>query len=57
MATSFLQDAAQAIKNIGGEEGVELEVSIDNQSLMKLGVMMSVIVLGGVALNHLLKNI
>lgn len=55
--TSTLEDLSQALKNIGSKDGVALEVSIDKQSLMKLGVIMGVVALGGVALNHLLKNI
>lgn len=55
--TTYLQDISQTLKNLGGQEGVVLEVKIDKESLMKLGVIMGVVALGGVALNHFLKNI
>ena len=57
METTTLEDFSQALKNIGSKDGVAIEVSIDKASLMKLGVIMGVVALGGVALNHLLKNI
>lgn len=51
------EDFRNIISNLGNETGVVLEVKIDNQSLMKLGVLMAVVVLGGVGVNHLLKSI
>ena len=57
METSTLQDINQIIKNVGGKEGVAIEVAIDKKSLMKLGGIIGLIALGSVALNHFLKNI
>ena len=57
MENTIADDIRGALGNIGNPDGVALEVSIDQKSIVKLGLVGTVIVLGAVALNHFLKNI
>lgn len=57
MNNEFIEDVRNTISNLGNEDGVSLEVTIDNKSLSKLAFIGVLIVFGGVAMNHLLKNI
>ena len=57
MASKVLTDIKGALSNLGNEDGVILEVSIDNKSLMKIGGMMIFTGFAIVGLNQLLKSI
>jgi hypothetical protein len=54
-AKSTMEDLSQTLKNLGGEQGMQLEVKIDNASLMKIGVIMLVSVVLGVVANNVIK--
>ena len=51
--TNLLEDASQLLKNLGGNEGIALEVAIDNKSLWKL----SVIIVGAVVIGVITNKI
>lgn len=57
METTFLEDASQALKNIGSKEGVAIDVSLDNKTIFKLGAIIVITALGTVALNSFLREI
>ena len=57
MASEILQDVKGALSNLGNEDGVVLEVKIDNASLYKLLGGATLIGFAMVGLNQLLKNI
>ena len=52
-----MKELGNIISNLGGEDGVKFEVSIDNTSLIKLGAIMGGIAIGSILMNHLLKSV
>ena len=53
--TSVLEDVSQTLKNLGGTDGMQLEVSIYNKSLLKIGVIMIGAVVFGVVANKIIE--
>jgi hypothetical protein len=47
----LLEDASQLLKNLGGQEGVKLEVGLDDNTMIKLGVMILIGITLGVVAN------
>ena len=56
MNTSTLEDFSQALKNIGGKEGVELSVSLDKKTMNHFTILGIVLTLTAVGLVALIKK-